>query len=106
MIWIILCIVFAVIVAKSIRKRQYEKLEAEVLNTLGVNSWNFVPYFDTYVTVKSRQALGNYDEIKFFKGNKELLEKAEETIRRKNETATAMRKFLENNEYRSHYPRG
>ena len=60
MTWIILIIVLAVIVAKSIRKRQYEKLEAEVLNTLGVNSWNFVPYFDTYVTVKSRQALGNY----------------------------------------------
>ena len=108
MTWIILIIVLAVIVAKSIRRRQYKELEAqykeleaEVLSTLGFSNWNFVPYFDTYVTVKSRQTLGKYDEIKFFKGNREMLEKAEETIKRKNETAAVMRKFLNDNEYKS-----
>ncbi len=30
-----------------------------------------------------------------------MLEKAEETIKRKNETATVMRKFLNDNEYKS-----
>ena len=80
MIWIILIIVLAVIVAKSIRKRQYEKLEAEVLNTLGVNSWNFVPYFDTYVTVKSRQALGNYDEISSSKAIKNCLKRQKKLL--------------------------
>lgn len=45
--------------------------------------------------------MGKYDEIKFFKGNREMLEKAEETIKRKNETAAVMRKFLNDNEYKS-----
>ena len=55
-----LIFVLAVIVAKGIRKQQYEKLETEVLSTLGIKNWNVVPYFDAYVTVKSRQTLGNY----------------------------------------------
>ena len=101
MIWIITIIVLAVVVIKSIRKQQYEKLETEVLSTLGFNNWNLVSYFDAYVTVKSRQTLGKYDEIKFFKENKEMLEMAEETIKRKNEIVGVIQKFLENNEYKS-----
>lgn len=101
MIWIITIIVLAVVVIKSIRKQQYEKLETEVLSTLGFNNWNLVSYFDAYVTVKSRQTLGKYDKIKFFKENKEMLEMAEETIKRKNEIVGVIQKFLENNEYKS-----
>lgn len=105
MIWsiliVILIIIMVAIVVKSIRKQQYEEMEAEILSTLGFYNWNFVSYFDTYVTVKSRQALSNYNEIKFFKDNKEMLEKAEEIIKQKNEIATTLRKFLENNEYKS-----
>lgn len=101
MIWIITIIVLAVVVINSIRKQQYEKLETEVLSALGFNNWNLVSYFDAYVTVKSRQTLGKYDEIKFFKENKEMLEMAEETIKRKNEIVGVIQKFLENNEYKS-----
>ena len=45
MIWIITIIVLAVVVIKSIRKQQYEKLETEVLSTLGFNNRNLVSYF-------------------------------------------------------------
>ncbi len=104
MIWILIglaIIILTIIVVVVIRKQQYKELKREVLNTLGFDNWNFISYFDTYVTVKSRQALANYDDIKFFKQNKEMLEKAEKTIKQKNDIAITLSNFLENNEYKS-----
>lgn len=63
--WIVI-IILAIVVIKSIRRHQYKKLEAEILGKLGFYNWNIVPYFDKSVTVKSRQALEKYDDIKFF----------------------------------------
>ena len=62
MIWILIglaIIILIIIVVVVIRKQQYNELKREVLNTLGFDNWNFISYFDTYVTVKSRQALAN-----------------------------------------------
>lgn len=89
---------------KELREKEaeYKKLEAEVLSELGFSNWSIIAYIDEHVTVKSRQALDKYDDIKFFKENKEMLEKAEKTIRQKNNIATTLRKFLENNKYESH----
>ena len=92
---IIIIIVIAIIIEK------YNKLEIEVLKKLGFSNWPIIPYFDEHVIVKSRQALEKYDDIKFFKENREKLEIAEKAIRSKNEIATILRKFLENNEYKS-----
>ena len=83
-----------------VRKNQYKKLEAEVLKELGFSSWNIIPYFDEHVTVKSRQALENYNDIKFFKENKEKLVRAESIIKRKNDVAKVLGNFIENNEYK------
>lgn len=58
-------------------------MEAEVLRKLGFSSWNIISYFDEYVTVKSRQTLEKYDDVKFFKENREKLAKAESIIKRK-----------------------
>ena len=76
--WIVI-IILAIIAVKSIRRRQYKKLESEVLGELGFYNWNIVSYFDEFVTVKSRQTLEKYDDTKFFKENKEMLEKADRT---------------------------
>ncbi len=100
MAWIII-IVITFLLIKFIMKRQYRKLEAAVLTELGFDNWDIIPYFDEFVTVKSRQALEKYDDIKFFKENRGMLEKAENIIKRKNENATILKKFLENNEYKS-----
>lgn len=100
MIWLILIIVLTILVVKCIRKQQYKKLETEVLNKLGFKNWHVVSYFDAYITVKSRQTLGNYDDIKFFKENKEMLNRAEETLKLKNNMVATLQKFLENNEYK------
>lgn len=94
-------IIVIIAVVNILRTRQYKKLETEVLNELGFYTWNIISYFDEYVTVKSRQALEKYDDIKFFKENKEMLEKARKSLRRKNDIAKILRQFIENNEYKS-----
>lgn len=102
--WIILGIlVFFVVIGIccAIKTQQYKALEAEVLGELGFRNWDIVPYFDECVTVKSRQALEKYDEIKFFRENQGMLATAEITIKRKNDIATTLRRFLEHNEYKS-----
>lgn len=60
-----------------------------------------VTYFDEYVAVKSRQALEKYDDVKFFKENKGKLTRAEEIIKKKNNIVDILKKFLEDNEYKS-----
>lgn len=83
-------------------ERQYKELETTVLKELGFLTWNIVSYFDESVTVKSRQALEKYDEIKFFKENKEKLETAETILKRKKDVEHILTQFLADNKYKSH----
>ena len=102
---IILLIIVLVIVAGAIIKsieKKYRELEAEVLKKLNFHNWNVVLYFDEDIIVKSRQTLEKYDDIKFFKENKEKLVRAKNIIKRKNEIANILRNFLSNNEYKEH----
>lgn len=82
--------------------RQYKKLECEVLKELNISNWNIISYFDDYVTVKSRQALEKYDEIKYFKDNREKLVLAENIIKNKSEVAKSLKSFINNNDYKTH----
>lgn len=99
--YLVLAIIVFIITVLIITEQKYKKLETEVLKELGFSNWNIISYFDEYVTVKSRQTLEKYDDIKFFKENKEKLSQAEKIIIRKIYIATILRKFLENNEYKS-----
>lgn len=105
-ILVIAVFVVGIIVANNIikrkREKEFAKLQSDVLSELNFNSWDTIPYFDEYITVKSRQALEKYDDIKFFKENKEALAKAENIINRKNENAQILNRFLENNNFTSH----
>lgn len=100
MVWI-LVIILAIVLIVSIRKIQYEKLESEILEKLGFSNWNVVSYFDESVTVKSRQALEKYDDIKFFKENPKMLARAEKTIQKKDAVVAMLEAFLDDNEYKS-----
>lgn len=101
--FLVLAIIVTIIAAKIITEQKYKKLEAEVLRELGFSNWDIISYFDEYVTVKSRQTLEKYDDIKFFKENREKLVQAENIIQRKFDVAATLRKFLENNEYNPVY---
>lgn len=100
MFWI-LAIIIIIITVQVIANYKYSKLEAEVLKELGFSSWNIVPYIDEQVTVKSRQTLEKYDDVKFFKENREKLEQAEKIIKGKTDVEVMFRRFLQNNEYKS-----
>lgn len=97
---IVIAIIVIIAVTKSINEKKYRELEAEVFKKLGFSNWNIVSYIDENVTVKSRQTLEKYDDIKFFKENKEKLVRAQRIIKRKNEVANILSAFLNNNEYK------
>ena len=97
----VVAIIVIIIIVKIITEQKYKKLETEVLQELGFSNWNIISYFDERVTVKSRQTLMKYDDIKFFKENREKLVQAENIIKSKIEIAAILRRFLENNEYKS-----
>lgn len=99
---IIISIIVAIITVYTINEKKYKELESEVLRKLGFPNWNIISYFDENVIVKSRQALEKYDDIKFFKENREKLVQAKNIIKRKNEVANILKVFLEDNEYKAH----
>lgn len=86
-------------IEKEEKERQYRVFKTEILNELGLSTLDLFPYFDTNVTVKSRQALENYDDIKFFRENNKMLEKVEKIIETKNNTANIFKNFFKDNKY-------
>ena len=101
-LFVILVVIIVIITVKSINEKKYRELESEVLKKLGFLNWNVISYYDEYVTVKSRQTLEKYDDVKFFKENREKLVRAKNVIKRKNEIANILKDFLNNNEYKQH----
>ena len=100
-LFLIVGIVLAVVIINIYNDNEYKKLQLEVLQELGFAHWGVVSYYDEFVVVKSRQSLEKYDEIKFFKENKEKLEHAENIIKRKNEVVMILSRFLEDNGYKT-----
>ena len=108
--WVLTGIVITVIIIASIyvirkeekEEKEYQELKNEALNDLGLSSLPVVSFVDRYVTVKSRQALTNYDITKFFKENKSILIEVENVINKKDNIATILRTFLTNNKYKFH----
>ncbi|MBC2849860.1 HNH endonuclease [Cetobacterium sp. 8H] len=84
---------------KEEKERQYRIFKTKILTELGLNSLDTFSYFDTDVTVKSRQALENYDDIKFFRENNKMLEEVEKIIEKKNNIANILKKFFKDNKY-------
>lgn len=96
----ILLVVLAIIILRGISENKYKKFENEVLAELGFSDWNMVSFYDAEVTVKSRQALEKYDDVKYFKENREELTRAYQGIARKTRVTEILTNFLNNNEYK------
>ena len=95
-------IILIVKIVKYINKKKYQELETQVLKELGFPGWDISPEIDSYVTVKSRQALENYDEIKYFKDDAQNLARAESTFERKCKVAAILKEFINSNEHTTH----
>lgn len=100
---LLILIVLTVIVVKICMKSAYNKLQKEALNELGFSDWNIISYIDDNVTVKSRQALEKFDDLKYFKENREKLLRAVNVIKRKAEVEKKLKIFLEENTLQSRF---
>lgn len=84
------------------RQRQFEELNTKALSYLGLRHWNVVTEINETVTVKSRTALNGYDDIKFFKENKDKLRYARSIIEKKRKYVAALQEFIKNNPFKEH----
>lgn len=96
----IILAVLAIIILRGISESKYKKFETEVLAELGFSDWNIVSFYDVEVTVKSRQALEKYDDIKYFKENREELTRAYQGIAKKTRVREILTNFLDSNAYK------
>lgn len=97
--WLLVILVVVLLVLNHITKRKYKQMESEILGKFGLSDWSAVPYYDKVITVKSRQTLEKYDELRCFKEDRELLSQAEQAIHWKNSIYMMLQSFLANNEY-------
>ena len=79
------------------------EIEKEFLAAIGVTNINGVTKIDSFVTVKSRSALESYDDIKFFKENKDKLTTAKRVIEYKSSLKKNIEEFLKNNNHKHNY---
>ena len=101
-VMLVVFIILVYVVLKTVADYRYNKLESEVLKNLGFSNWNIIANIDAYVAVKSRQTLEKYDDIKFFKENKEKFAAAEKVIQLKHKKAEILKKFLGENDFKKH----
>ena len=99
-----LIVLIVIIVAiKYISKSKYDELDMEIRSRLGIRDWNDIQYYDDCESVKSRQALEKYDEIKFFKENKEMLEQASARLSKKEALSEAIKEITGDEAYKSRW---
>ena len=84
------CVFLLVKICKS------QKMERQLLKSLGLKNWNIFSSFDRTITVKSRSTLENYDDIKFFKEYQEDLVRAEKFIETKKDLTYKVTQFYQN----------
>lgn len=99
-VFIIIILTFIVLI---IDKNKKMKIEKEFLAAIGVTNINGVTKIDSFVTVKSRSALESYDDIKFFKENKDKLTTAKRVIEYKSSLKKNIEEFLKNNNHKHNY---
>lgn len=98
---LVLTLCFFIIIINMIWNKKYKELECEVLRKLEIPSWDIVPYYDINIVVKSRSTLEKYDDVKFFKENKDRFIIVENIIKRKKQITGLLISFLTQNEYKS-----
>lgn len=98
----ILAIIITILIIRNINEKKYKEFEDIVLKELNLASWNIINFSDSDVTVKSRQALDKYDDIKFFKEDAERLDRAEKTTKRKKEVSNLLNNYIKNNKHKDH----
>lgn len=95
-----IALIVGIIAFKIIRTKQYEKLSLDVLRALNLDNWKYLKN-DAVINLKSSKAVDEYNEIKFFKDNREKLFEAEKRLNNKREYASLLESFINENEFKS-----
>ena len=98
---VLMIVIMGLLIFLIVSNLKYKELESEVLRKLGFSNWNIVPFLDVRVTVKSRQTLEKYDDIKYFKESREKLSQTENVLRRNKDVTEKLKSFLKGNEFQS-----
>lgn len=99
----VVAIIVAVImnaVKVNLSREIWDTLQREALREMNLSRWLFTSS-DAYVKVKSKQAVDNYDDIKFFKEYEGELSRASNIINDKKAYARKLSRFLENNQFKN-----
>ncbi len=80
---------------------QYAKLERGSLKSMGLSNWMYLAKHDTRVYVKSRRAVYDYTDIKYFKESRGKLDVAITTADRKQQYKVKLMVFLKQNDFKS-----
>lgn len=97
--------IVTVLIINAIYKKKtnnlYNSLEQNILQAAGVSEWRYLKARDYKVSVKSSQAVENYNDIKFFKEDESRFPNALAVMEQKQEYKKAFETFLKDNEYTS-----
>lgn len=97
--------IFTFVIIDAIYKKKtnnlYNSLEQSILQAAGVSEWRYLKARDYEVSVKSSQAVENYDDIKFFKEDESRFPNVLAIMKQKQEYKDAFVRFLKDNEYTS-----
>lgn len=97
--------IVTVLIIDAIYKKKtnnlYNSLEQNILQAAGVSEWRYLKARDYKVSVKSSQAVENYNDIKFFKEDESRFPNALAVMEQKQEYKKAFETFLKDNEYTS-----
>ncbi len=97
--------IVAFVIIDAIYKKKannlYNSLEQSILQAAGVSEWRYLKARDYKVSVKSSQAVENYNDIKFFKEDESRFPNALAVMEQKQEYKKAFETFLKDNEYTS-----
>ena len=94
---ILLLIVLALTVYAIVSSILYNKLTKEVLYSMNLQDWRFQSNEDELIILKSSKAVENYDEIKYFKDDRNNLDKVAKVLNEKRAYAKLLTDFLGDN---------
>ena len=103
-------VVVCIIIDKKLKVAQKNMDETQIriqktikeglLEAIGYSSWKYTDRQDAFVSLKSMQAVNNYDDVKFLKENPERLTRAIAKMKEKENYATALKDLMQDNPYK------
>lgn len=94
-----LAILIILIISGTINGKKYEKIQREILNSLGIIDWMKEPYYDICVTAINYEEFQKYSIDYFLEKNERRINNIASDIQKKDELSSKIQTFLVCNSY-------